>query len=235
MKSPAVVLMLSLAACSRKTSSAGDSSPSSATMPNLIVADDTPNLMFTWIDEKGSAHVETRLADIPKDSRTTVRVVGETEAGTRELFYVADLTRKQDDGSYAVRSMTRRAWEDMIEVRRGPTPTLPPDSPDSPKPVPSQDGFVGSKPSSGTTSTAIIIYGASWCGPCHQAQAYLRSKGVAFIFKDIDEDPTASQEMRQKLNKGGLNGGSIPVIDVRGRLLIGFNPGAVDQALAMTK
>ena len=38
--------------------------------------------------------------------------------------------------------------------------------------------------------------------------------------------------MQRKLNQAGLRGGSIPVLDVRGRILIGFDQRAVDQALA---
>ena len=48
----------------------------------------------------------------------------------------------------------------------------------------------------GTTRPPVIIYGAEWCGPCHQAAAYLRQRGIQFVEKDIvalqgheDRDP----------------------------------------------
>src|SRR6185436_10478278 len=63
--------------------------------------------------------------------------------------------------------------------------------------------------------TAVIIYGASWFGPCHQAQDYLKKKGVRFVMKDIDEDSSAQREMTIKLAKAGLRSTGIPVIDVR--------------------
>ncbi len=78
----------------------------------------------------------------------------------------------------------------------------------------------------------MIIYGASWCHPCHEAQAYLKSKGVAVVMKDIEEDPGAAAEMRQKLERSGQRGGSIPVIDVKGQILVGYSSGALDRTLA---
>ena len=39
--------------------------------------------------------------------------------------------------------------------------------------------------------------------------------------------------MRAKLSKAGMRGGSIPVLDVKGKLLLGFDPGSVDRALKM--
>jgi hypothetical protein len=38
--------------------------------------------------------------------------------------------------------------------------------------------------------------------------------------------------MSRKLEKAGTRGGSIPVIDVGGRVLIGFDPGALDAAVS---
>ena len=80
----------------------------------------------------------------------------------------------------------------------------------------------------------VIIYGASWCSACHDAAAYLRRKNVPFIEKDIEEDPSAAREMNAKLAKNGLRRGSIPVIDVRGRVMVGFNAREVDNALGAT-
>jgi hypothetical protein len=37
--------------------------------------------------------------------------------------------------------------------------------------------------------------------------------------------------MQSKLAKSGLRGGSIPVIDVRGKVMVGFNPAEIDTAL----
>ena len=57
------------------------------------------------------------------------------------------------------------------------------------------------------------------------------SKGIPFVEKDVEKDPGAAREMQQKLAKNGLHAGSIPVIDVRGKVMVGFNPQEVDSAL----
>jgi hypothetical protein len=62
-------------------------------------------------------------------------------------------------------------------------------------------------------------------------QSYLRSKRVPFVDKDIEKDRDAAREMQAKLAKAGRSGGSIPVIDVHGKILVGFSPSAMDAAL----
>jgi hypothetical protein len=60
----------------------------------------------------------------------------------------------------------------------------------------------------------------------------MKAKGIPFVLKDIETTPGAAAEMRAKLAQVGQHGGSIPVIDVRGQILVGFSAGAVDRALS---
>lgn len=207
-------------------------------LPALFIHDDTPNLLLTWIDDKGDTHVEIHPTDVPTAARGLVRtVVSDKEDGTRDLFYVVDLGKKRDDLSYAARTMPRREWEAEIERRRdaylakiSPPKPPPPASGSAGAPPPPPAGGPGDHPP--PSNVQVVIYGASWCGPCHQAANYLKSKGVPYVLKDIEEDSGAAGEMRDKLEKSGQRGGSIPVIDVRGQILIGFSAGAIDRALA---
>ncbi|MEO6599447.1 MAG: glutaredoxin family protein, partial [Polyangiaceae bacterium] len=59
----------------------------------------------------------------------------------------------------------------------------------------------------------------------------LKQRGVTVVDKDIDENPVAAAEMRQKLERAGRSGSSIPVIDLMGQILVGFSPMALDQAI----
>jgi len=86
----------------------------------------------------------------------------------------------------------------------------------------------------GDASADVVVYGASWCGACRQAEAYLRSRGVPFVEKDVERDPGAQAEMMQKATSQGLRPTGIPVIDVRGRILLGFDRGAIDRLLAQS-
>jgi len=221
--------------CSRKKDDDGTSPVAIAKeLPALTIRDDTQNLLLTWIDEKGDMHVELEVAGVPAQGRSLVRVVvSDREEGTKDAFYVVDLTTQGTDGGYAARTMSRRAWESEVEKRRAAfiAKVAPP------KPVASaasstpSAGKPNDKPPAATSNVTAILYGASWCRPCHDAEKYLKSKGVRIIHKDIEEDRSAALEMRDKLEKSGQRGGSIPVIDVRGQILVGFSPHAIDRAL----
>ncbi|APS00824.1 hypothetical protein BCY86_01255 [Pajaroellobacter abortibovis] len=81
-------------------------------------------------------------------------------------------------------------------------------------------------------SPQVVIYGASWCEACHQAALYFRKKGIEPVEKNIEADEKAAQEMRAKLEKAGLHSSSIPVLEVRRVLFVGFNPEQVERILA---
>ena len=76
-----------------------------------------------------------------------------------------------------------------------------------------------------------IVYGADWCKPCHDAERYLKRRGVSVVKKDVDNSEAAQQEMRRKLKRVGRGGASIPVVDVMGQILVGFSPRALDRAI----
>jgi glutaredoxin len=248
----ALALALTLAlggagACREKEDDGTTPRATDEQLPALTLRDDTPNLMLTWLDDKGETHVELHPADVPAAGRDLVRVVvTDREEGTRDLFYVADLTKKRDDGSYLAQTMPRRSWEAMIAKRREEyiartSPPPPPQQPGLPglpglpgppgAPSPNTPAPPGALAPPGTGLTAII-YGADWCKPCHEAADYLKSKGVAVIHKDVEESAAAQAEMREKLAKTGQHGGSIPVIDLRGQIIVGFSRGSLDRAIA---
>ena len=77
-----------------------------------------------------------------------------------------------------------------------------------------------------------MIYGASWCGACRQARQFFEREGVAFVDRDIERDPGARDEMNQKARAAGVPTSGIPVIDVRGTILTGFDERRIRQLLA---
>ncbi len=76
------------------------------------------------------------------------------------------------------------------------------------------------------SDTKIIIYGAEWCGPCHMTKHYLDDKGIAYTYVNVDNDPAGGLEA---INKSGQR--AIPVIDVGGDIIIGFDRPSLDNAL----
>lgn len=195
---------------------------------------DSEGLLLTWIDDKGDFHVETRVADVPIMGRDTVRVVdpGKDETSGTEIV-VADFRQAAGNGAYPVRTMARADFEAIAVARRQQAgPTLAASAPSaSGSDIASQAAGAAAALTKPSTRPLVIIYGAEWCGACHDAARYLRKKGVAYVEKDIEKEPEAAREMQQKLASRGLRGGSIPVIDVRGKVMVGFDPAQIDAAL----
>jgi glutaredoxin len=80
----------------------------------------------------------------------------------------------------------------------------------------------------------IIVFGASWCGACRQAEAYFRGRGIPFVERDIERDPGAREDMQQRARAAGIRATGIPIIDVRGRVMQGFDQAAIERALRET-
>lgn len=80
-----------------------------------------------------------------------------------------------------------------------------------------------------TKHEPVILYSTSWCGYCKMMEQYLKDKGVDFVEKDIEADPEAQQELMKKINNDFRG---VPVTDVNGTIVLGFDRAAVDHALA---
>lgn len=72
----------------------------------------------------------------------------------------------------------------------------------------------------------VTIYGASWCAFCHAAKDYLDKLNVKYIYRDVDAEPEYGLEA---VTKSGQRG--IPVIDIDGTIIIGFDRPKIDFAL----
>jgi glutaredoxin 3 len=72
----------------------------------------------------------------------------------------------------------------------------------------------------------VTIYSASWCAFCHAAKDYLTKIGVPYEDHDIESDPKYAEEA---VSKSGQMG--IPVLDIDGTIIIGFDRPKIDAAL----
>jgi len=76
----------------------------------------------------------------------------------------------------------------------------------------------------------VIVYSATWCAFCHAAKEYFDKLGVKYEDRDVEHDPKNGMEAVQKSGQMG-----IPVIDIDGTIILGFNRPAIDSALAAHK
>lgn len=72
----------------------------------------------------------------------------------------------------------------------------------------------------------ITVYSATWCAFCHAAKDYFDKLGVKYTDRDVEVDPAAGLEA---VDKSGQRG--IPVIDIDGDIIIGFDRPRIDAAL----
>ncbi|MFO0658598.1 MAG: glutaredoxin family protein [Polyangiaceae bacterium] len=204
--------------------------PTATTLPALVVKDDTADLLLTWIDDRGDFHTGQHPADVPDGSRAAVRVVplSREDSAASELVYVADLTQRKPDTSYTVNTMTRNEWEALAAARREKKiAAVAPHATGTPSAARPGDEFYNQ-----TGKSAVILYGASWCGFCKKAKEHLRRKNVPFTYKDIEADESAAAEMERKLARAGIRNGGVPVLDIGGKMIVGFDANQIDAAVA---
>jgi glutaredoxin-related protein len=82
-----------------------------------------------------------------------------------------------------------------------------------------------------TDESPIIVYGASWCPHTAEATAYFDAHHLAYVMRDVDRFPSLRDEMDHKVEHAGLARTGIPVLDIEGRILIGFEQGQVERVL----
>lgn len=77
---------------------------------------------------------------------------------------------------------------------------------------------------------AITIYTTPTCGFCHMAKQYFNSLKLDYEEKDVSRDANLQQEMIDKSNQMG-----VPVIDIDGNIVVGFNRPTIDSLFRQAK
>jgi glutaredoxin len=194
------------------------------------VRESSTGLSFTFVDDKGNYHVVDTTKEVPEADRALVRVMDAAHEPPEGSIFVADLSKLKTDGTFAVRVISRDEFDTLALNRRkavGPTLAM-----NGQTGALTGDGGAGSEAANDpNTAPRVIIYGAEWCGACKEAAAYLTRKHVRFVDKDIEKDSGAAREMNAKLAKSGQRGGGIPVIDVGGKIMVGFSAPKLDAML----
>lgn len=72
----------------------------------------------------------------------------------------------------------------------------------------------------------ILIYTTPSCVYCRMAKAYFEKVGVSYEEKDVASDHAAQEEMIKKSGQLG-----VPVIDIDGKIVIGFDKSAIAELI----
>lgn len=76
----------------------------------------------------------------------------------------------------------------------------------------------------------VIVFSTPTCTYCNAAKRYFREKGVRFKDVDVSRDPAASRDMVRRSGQMG-----VPVIDIGGKIVVGFDRPKIDRYLGFTK
>jgi glutaredoxin-like YruB-family protein len=73
----------------------------------------------------------------------------------------------------------------------------------------------------------VTVYSTPTCPYCTMAKSYLAGKGVRFRDIDVSKDQGKAREMVMRSGQGG-----VPVLEINGRMIVGFDRQLIDDALA---
>lgn len=74
----------------------------------------------------------------------------------------------------------------------------------------------------------VKIYTTPTCPWCKKTKAFLKDNKVSFKEIDVSSDEVASKEM---IDKSGQMG--VPVVDIDGKIITGFDEAALKEALKL--
>ncbi len=215
----AVGLLLALCACEPEAPPQPEDAPAAAAdaAAEASFEPGVTKAVLTYAAERGTFADSSKVEDIPEASRGLVRVsLLEGPKPPQVTVWVANL---KTEGPVTLTTVPREMYEELA-LGQGLTSEVK--LPEGLEPPPQVAANTGE----------VIVYKTAWCGVCKKVQSYLDRKGVKYVAKDIEKDRAAAAELQAKAAKAGVKTGSVPVIDVGGELMVGFDRGRLEKLLA---
>lgn len=227
-----LILVVAGAGACKKTAPPSPPPSAKADLPAFEINKDS-SLLFTYVEPNGNFATTDKADAVPEGSRRLVRIVdpakGEAERRDTASVYVADLRELLAQGKTQAHTLSREAFETgaLAQLPPGESSALGgshgPALPDEPVEV----GDAG-RPGG---PAVVTLYGTPWCGACKAARQYLAAKRIPFAYKDIENDQAAAAELQRKAARLGIPADRVPILDVRGRLLVGFDKNRLEALL----
>lgn len=212
-------ILVMLPGCRKSSPPIVDNAPGDISAPmdlaGFAVRDDDAELVFQYFVD-AAVRTAQSVADIPEHARTNVVVLskafrkGDLPA---DQVILANLTAPQEDGSYPYRLVSRY---------QGELPTVPAKrSSPTPKAAAADDNDV-------------LLFTTEWCPHCRTARQWLTTNDIAYQQYDVEKDANA-RALLQKM--GGEQGipdhmlTSVPILAVKGKLILGFNEAEIRKLL----
>lgn len=74
----------------------------------------------------------------------------------------------------------------------------------------------------------VLIYSTPTCPYCKQTKDFLKQNNIKYAEVDVSSDEKKAQEMIEKSGQMG-----VPVIDIEGQIIVGFDKPALKKALGL--
>jgi glutaredoxin len=186
-----------------------------------VLRESSTGFSFFWFDSTGAVHRVERISDVPPEARDRVLVQPlAAEAGAGAWAFVADLRRPGDDGAFPVQVLTREAYSN--EVRARLAASRPAEASTTPA------AGAGGPPTTALPAAGgkVVIYLTQGCPHCRRAKEWMTRAGIPFVEHDLEADAAAARWVMQHTGST-----AVPVFQVGQRVLQGFNPDALRQAV----
>ena len=204
---------LLLSACHKGENKAAP--PATTTELPKISVSDRAGLLFTYFDDQGHLQTAEKITAIPLAHRDAVRVIDLSvppEArGAGKVIVSADLRSPRPDGTYPFQLLSALDYDHTVSNA-------------------AMDKKVAT--ALAQQKTQLTLYSTAWCGVCAKTREYLDSRHVAYVERDVEKDEAARAELMAKAQQAGVKPQGVPVIDVYGDLMLGFDVNRLDQLLS---
>jgi glutaredoxin len=175
-------------------------------------------LLLTFAKPDGTFETVNELSKVPEERRGWVRVVDlkikPSKRLDHELVYVADMREKGKDGTFPYVVLPRATFE-AAAVNRAHSGATAKEK----------------EPTAKGVGKGVILYTTRWCPACRAARDYMKKNGIPFVEKDIEQDRKAAAELLAKARRAGISASGVPVLDVNGTLIQGFDPQRLNALL----
>ena len=192
-----------------------------------VVTDARGDLLLSWFSD-GGPKVASAVKEVPEDARKEVRVQDPTQPPEKRdpsVIFLADLTKPQKNGQYPVKTMKRSAYE---AKRRAAA--------EAAKKAASSEAPTGSNvmpPNQARAApSSVVMYATRHCPVCIKARRWLLEQKIPYVEKDVEKDPQAAQALHKKGAAQGVPTQGVPIFEIGGRLLAGFEPNKIIALLA---
>ena len=223
------LFLILVGACKKGAFSSPSPTGRAEPSPSEVTKDSA--LLFTYVEPSGMFATTNDALKVPEVARRLVRIMARTKGEPPRLnntnVEVVDLRELLAKGKTRPRAMLREAYETGALAQLPPGDSCPlagphgPPFADEPEKARAQD-----------EPPIAILYRTSWCKACNSARRYLVSNLVPFVSKDVEKDPSAARELAQKASRFGIAADRVPILDVRGRLMVGYDETRLDGFLA---